>query len=68
MFKAEALRVERAELGMTQAELAKALGVTPRAIAHWELGTRTPRAAALFAISRVTGKPIHHFINGDWVA
>ena len=29
-------RAARERLGLTQAELAKILGVTPRAISHWE--------------------------------
>jgi putative transcriptional regulator len=33
------LRLQRILAGMTQADLAKKLGVTQRAVSHWELGT-----------------------------
>lgn len=34
------LKAERAALGLSQQKLADALGVTARAIKHWEAGTR----------------------------
>lgn len=37
---AEALREYRTTSGLTQVGLASLLGVTPRAVQHWELGTR----------------------------
>lgn len=64
MFKSETLREARLAKGMTQEDLAAALGVTVRAVAHWEGGSRTPRPHALLAICRVTERPIHDFING----
>lgn len=35
-MKGKALRAERARLGMTQAELAKAIGVAPNTVARYE--------------------------------
>lgn len=33
----------RARAGVTQGQLAQALGVSPPALSRWEAGTRTPR-------------------------
>lgn len=35
------LRARREALGMTQSDLARALGVSQSSVAHWERGTRT---------------------------
>lgn len=40
---------------MTQRDLAKALGVTPGAVANWETGERTPSLAMAKQIARVFG-------------
>jgi len=42
----ERLRSLRAALGVTQDSLARALGVTPTAVAHWEAGHRRPSGPA----------------------
>lgn len=40
----------RARLGMTQAEFARAVGVTTRAVQTWESGARTPSTPAVKVI------------------
>jgi len=40
-------RAIRKAAGLTHADVAGALGVSRQAVAHWEGGTRTPRAVAL---------------------
>ena len=44
----ETIKAARLTAGLTQLELARRLGVTARAVQHWESGTRSmPRAAWL---------------------
>ena len=45
----------RKENGMTQAELAQALGVTNKAVSKWETGEAMPETALLLPISRIFG-------------
>lgn len=51
------VRELRRQKGWTQRELAERLGVSPGAVANWEVGTRTPsletalRLAALFDVA-----------------
>jgi DNA-binding transcriptional regulator YiaG len=44
---AEVMRKRRAELGLTQGELAEQLGVTERAVQYWEGGQRPVSASIL---------------------
>jgi len=46
MFGAD-LRTRRAALGLTQAQLARALGVNRETVAHWEQGVNRPANTAL---------------------
>ena len=41
--------------GMTQAQLAEAIGVKPTQIANWEQGTRKPKVGALMKIADALG-------------
>lgn len=43
----------RQQLGMTQAQLGQALGVSERTIQNWEYGTTSPRPAQEKAIERM---------------
>lgn len=45
------LRNLRTGRGITQAALAASTGVTPRAVKHWEQGTRTPSTSSLLALA-----------------
>ena len=68
MFKPRTLIAERLNLGLTRAQLAERLGVTERAVAHWETGKRSPRPPQLFAIARETEKPVEHFLDLETAA
>jgi transcriptional regulator with XRE-family HTH domain len=41
--------------GLTQAQLAEAIGVKPTQIANWEQGTRKPKVGALMKIADALG-------------
>lgn len=45
------IRELRQQLGYTQAQLATACGVTPRAVRWWEAGKRTPTGSAQVVLS-----------------
>ncbi len=47
MTHAEEIKSIRQSLGITQTALAAKLGVTWRAVAYWEAGTRKPSASAM---------------------
>lgn len=47
MQKHTRLKVLRAEHGLTQTDLAKALGVTQKVISSWETGRSNPRPAMM---------------------
>lgn len=40
-------RAIREAAGLSQGEVADAIGVTRQAVGHWEAGTRTPKGALL---------------------
>ena len=52
---AERLKELRTEKEVTQAEIAKSIGFTQRAIAYWETGERVPNAQAIVALSKYFG-------------
>lgn len=54
MFAA-ALRMHRAKLNITQAELASRVGIDPTAISQYEQGSRIPGADKLFTLAEVLG-------------
>ena len=43
----EQRRAIRQAAGLSQVEVAEAVGVTRQAVAHWEAGTRTPKGTLL---------------------
>lgn len=45
----------REKAGMTQRELAKALGIWPSAISMWETGDRLPRSDKLPELAKILG-------------
>ena len=52
------MKMLRAEAGLTQAELAAAVGVTRKTINTVENGVFTPSALLALKIARVLGKPV----------
>ena len=48
--RAKRIKVVRKHLGMTQAELAKELGVNPLTVSQWETGFRQPSLLAMKAV------------------
>lgn len=49
------LRAERARMGLTQLELADALGVVPISVLRWEAGSSEPDARNLVKMTRFFG-------------
>jgi transcriptional regulator with XRE-family HTH domain len=47
------VRQAREELGLSQAELAEAVGVTTRTIQNWEAGASSPKRPQVKAIERL---------------
>jgi DNA-binding transcriptional regulator YiaG len=59
MELAELVYRTRTEAGLTQTELAAAMGTSQSAIAAWENGARTPGVEALERLARACGKTLH---------
>ncbi|KYC34753.1 hypothetical protein WA1_49385 [Scytonema hofmannii PCC 7110] len=67
------LRLAREQTGMSQAEAAVALGITPAALSQYEKGKRRVEALLLEALSKLYGVPISYFFShevliADWEA
>lgn len=58
------IRQLRKERGMTQRELAAALGVTDKAVSKWELGTSLPDVALLLPLSERLGVSATELLAG----
>ena len=58
----------RLAAGLSQHELAAALGVTQSAVSQWESGETTPRFASLIDIAAVIGVPVSDLLSNDWEA
>lgn len=52
------VRAMRARRGMTQADLARRVGMTQSAVAHWEAGDAVPPAATLHAVGFALGATV----------
>ena len=59
------IRQARQGKGMTVAKLAEAIGVTDRAVRHWEADLREPMFASVAAVAKATGYPLDHFIDEE---
>lgn len=60
-----AIADHRRARGMTQRDLARAVGCGPSAIARWEAGTRTPQLARLVAVARALDCSIDRLLPPD---
>ena len=54
----------RKEKGMTQADLAQALGVTNKAVSKWETGEAMPETCILLPLSRIFGVTVDELLSG----
>lgn len=62
------IRIARAEIGMSQDALARALGLTFQQVQKYEKGTNRVSAARLAAIAAILGKKMSYFVDGIDVA
>jgi DNA-binding XRE family transcriptional regulator len=54
-FVAKGLKAQRARLGLSAAEYAKLVGVSPQSIYNWEQGHTSPRAEQLAVVAKLRG-------------
>ena len=59
----EKIKKCRIEAGLTQIELANAIGVHPNTFRKWESGDRVPKVTNLADISKVTGASMEWLLN-----
>ena len=59
------IRALRREAGMTQRDLAEALGVTDKAVSKWERGLGCPDVSFLPQLSRLFGVDLEKLLQGD---
>ena len=55
----------RKRAGISQVDLAKALGVTQSAVSQWEMGVTSPRQAMLLRLADVLGCTVDELLRGD---
>ncbi len=58
----------REKNGMTQADLANKLGVTPAAVSKWENGSSKPRVEMLFQVAQLLDVRAEELMNGQYIA
>ena len=61
----EKLHDLRIKHGITQADLAAAVGVSSRAVKYWEHGECTPNLASLLALARYFNVSTEYFLMED---
>ena len=57
------LRFCRRQRGLTQEQLAEAMGVSVAAVSKWELGQRTPELERVFRMTLIFGVPIEEIVQ-----
>ena len=60
MPMANRIRTQREVLNMSQADLARAVGVSQTCVSNWEADLTSPRPANLAALSRALRVPVVH--------
>lgn len=63
-------RIRRARLraGISQQEVADAIGVGVTSVSRWEVGTRVPSAVRLAKLARVLGVSVDFLLDGQEAA
>lgn len=61
----DAIKNRRQELNMTQAELAKKLGVTQSVVAKWETNTCCPKSARLKDVADALGCTVDELLRKE---
>ena len=61
MKLAEKIRQARKEAGMSQGDLARAIGASKRSVSYWETTDREPDFVQMTRIARATGKSLDFF-------
>ncbi len=59
------IRELRAELGISQQELAKRVGVSQKAIDFWEKGINEPKATYIVSLARAFGVSADYLLGMD---
>ena len=57
----------REKKGLTQADVASALGVTPAAVSKWENGSSKPRVEVLFRLAELLGVKPEELMAGKYL-
>ena len=63
-YVGQRIRDKRNERGMSQTEVANALGVTFQQVQKYERGTNRVGASRLFDLSRILSVPVQYFFEG----
>lgn len=61
---AEALKARRADHGMSQEQVAEALGVSRQAVSKWENGTAEPSTSNLLALAKLYEVDVGELLRG----
>lgn len=59
------IKEARLEVGMSQAQLARAIGTSENNIGRWESSQNQPRIESIAAIANATGHDIDFFLTGS---
>ena len=61
----KSIQAHREQLGITQTELARKIGVSQPAVAYWESGARTPNVYILKKMAEIFGCSVDDLISDD---
>lgn len=60
---AEQIRFYRKQKGLTQEQMAEAMGVSVAAVSKWEQGTSDPSTSNLCALAKLYGIPVEELLH-----